>query len=114
MNDDVSTNAPPVQAVPPFISHLPKWMHHVWLELLAVALIAPGIYYLMLLLGRRLKRKHGVRLGILYHLFSLGFAIFLPAVLLLKDSPIIHHIGAATVISGGVFLISLVDRYVWE
>lgn len=68
----------------------------------------------MVLLGRQLKRKHGVRLGWLYHFFSLGFAIYLPAVLLELDWPFIHHVGAATVVFGAVFLVSLVDRYVWE
>jgi small-conductance mechanosensitive channel len=115
MGDDAkSTNALPVQGASTVARHLPPWLQHEWLQILLVALIAPILYYLMLLLGRRLKRKHGVRLGVLYHVFSLGFAVFLPAVLLGLDWTIVHHIGAFTVIFGGVFIISLVDRYVWE
>jgi small-conductance mechanosensitive channel/CRP-like cAMP-binding protein len=94
--------------------HLPLWLQPEWLRILLVMVFAPLIYYLMLSLGRRLKHRHGVKLGVLYHAFSLGFGIFLPAVLLGFDDAIIHHIGAFTVIFGGVFVISLVDRYVWE
>lgn len=111
-DDATTTNA----AAAPLI-HLPAAMDHEWVKILLVAIIAPTIYYLMVLLGRRLKRQHGVRLGVFYHLFGFGFAIFLPAVLLRpgpKDWPMVNHIGAATVIFGGVFIISLVDRYVWE
>src|SRR5882724_10054621 len=69
------------------VSHLPSWLQPEWLRIALIVILAPLIYYLMLSLGRRLKRRHGVKLGILYHAFSLGC---------------------------GVFLISLVDRYVWE
>src|ERR1700722_2640319 len=103
------TNSPGAAAASAALFHLPEW-----LAILLVVIIAPGLYYVMVMLGRQLKRKHGVRLGVLYHAFSFGFAIFLPAVLLWPEWVIVHHIGAATVIFGGVFIISLVDRYVWE
>ncbi len=89
-------------------------LNHEWVDILLVAILAPAIYYLMLQLGRRLKRRQGVQLGLSYHLFAIGFAIFLPSVLLRPDWMLVHHVGAATVIFGGVFVISLVDRYVWE
>lgn len=101
-------------AVPGPLIHLRGVLDQEWVQIGLVVIIAPGIYYLMLLLGRQLKRKQGVRLGILYHVFSLGLGIFLPAVLIRPDWQVIHHIGAGTVIFGGVFVISLVDRYVWE
>jgi small-conductance mechanosensitive channel len=113
-NSVADTNAASAISPAAITSHLPSWLQHEWLLLLLVAIIAPALYYLMVILGRRLKRKQGVRLGILYHAFSLGFAVFLPAALLLPDWTIVHHIGAFTVIFGGVFVISLVDRYVWE
>jgi small-conductance mechanosensitive channel len=102
-------HTPPAPLIP-----LPDWMNYFVVQVALVAIVALTIYYLMLLLGRRLKRKHGVRLGVLYHLFAFGFGIFLPAVLLRPDWPVIPHIGAVTVIFGAVFVISLVDRYVWE
>jgi small-conductance mechanosensitive channel len=109
-----STNSPPVARVFPLVNHPPAWMQPEWVQILLVILVAPILYYLMLALGRRLKHKHGVRLGILYHLFSLGFAVYLPAGLLRPDWLITNHVGAFTVIFGGVFVISLVDRYVWD
>lgn len=109
-----ATNAAPAQFAGGVFGTLPPWMQHEWLEILIVAITAPVIYYLMVVLGRRLKRKHGVRLGVLYHIFCLGFAAFLPMALLGFRWTVAHHIGAFTVIFGGVFVISLVDRYVWE
>src|SRR6266567_1287090 len=124
MDDDIiSTNSVAAPGTNAFSSLSPTWLQehepgwlqqHEWLQILLVAIAAPFVYYLMVMLGRSLKRKHGVQLGVLYHVFSLGFAVFLPAALLRNDWPLIHHIGAFTVIFGGVFVISLVDRYVWE
>src|SRR5579872_2726408 len=81
---------------------------------LILALTMPGLYCLMLILGRRLKRQHGVRLGWPYHLFSLSLAVFLPAKWLGLDWPSIKELGMVTWILGAVFFIALVDRYVWE
>src|SRR5258706_4917078 len=64
------------------VSHLPSWLQPEWLRIALIVILAPLIYYLMLSLGRRLKRRHGVKLGILYHAFSLGCGIFFPAALL--------------------------------
>src|SRR4051794_40051535 len=81
---------------------------------LLLVLAVPGLYCLMVLLGRRLKRRHGVRLGYLYHLFSLGLAICVPARLFDVDFPYRRDLGAFTSILGAIFVIALVDRYVWE
>src|ERR1041384_4722406 len=85
-------------------------------QVLLLTVFVPAIYYLLVLLGRRLKRQHGVRLGLLYHLFALGVSIYFPALLLGlgRSWSFIHHIGAASVVLGALFLIALVDRYVWE
>jgi small-conductance mechanosensitive channel len=69
----------------------------------------------MVLAGRRLKRHHGVRLGWLYHLFSLCMAVYVPALLLNPDWAFIRHLGAAVAILGACVSIALVvDRYLWE
>jgi small-conductance mechanosensitive channel len=114
MNMEAMSNASAADNAHPLAATLQAWLQFEWLQILLIALIAPGIYYLMVKLGRQLKRKHGVRLGVWYHLFGFGFALFLPAALLHPGWAIVNHIGAATVIFGGIFLISLVDRYVWE
>jgi small-conductance mechanosensitive channel len=112
MPDVANTNSPPGANAD--VSHLPVWLQEEGLKIAILVIAAPVIYYLMVMLGRSLKRKHGVQLGILYHLFSLGFAFFLPASLLEFKWPVVNHVGAFTVIFGGIFVISLVDRYVWE
>jgi small-conductance mechanosensitive channel/CRP-like cAMP-binding protein len=79
-----------------------------------LVLSVPGLYCLMVLLGRYLKRRHGVKLGYLHHLFSLGVAIWIPAALFDLDFPSRQHVGAITVLLGAIFVIALVDRYVWD
>ncbi len=79
-----------------------------------LVLAVPGLYCLMILLGRHLKRRHGVRLGALYHLFSIGLPICLPAWLFDVHFPHLKDVTALTAVLGSVFLIALVDRYVWE
>ena len=81
---------------------------------LILVLAVPGLYCLMVLGGRRLKRQHGVQLGWLYHLFSLGLALYLPALLLNLNWGFIRHLGAAVVVLGAFVFIALVDRYLWE
>lgn len=86
-------------------------------RILLWALAVPGIYFSLVFGGRFLKRKHGVRLSWLYHPFALGIALYFPADLLDLDQnwPLFTAwVGEATVILGAVFLIALVDRYVWE
>jgi small-conductance mechanosensitive channel/CRP-like cAMP-binding protein len=76
-------------------------------------LSVPGLYCLLVLLGRQLKRKQQVRLGWPYHLFAFPLAFFVPMWLL----DIYWHrteFEAATIIFGSVFMIALVDRYIWQ
>jgi small-conductance mechanosensitive channel/CRP-like cAMP-binding protein len=81
---------------------------------LLFAVTTPVLYCLLVLFGRRLKRRHGVRLGWLYHLFALSLAIFTSAVALDLRWPFLHHLGAAVIILTSTVLIAIVDRYVWE
>jgi len=81
---------------------------------LLFALCVPGLYCLLVLGGRRLKRKHGVRLGVLYHLLAACLAVYAPALYLDLPWRFLHHLGAAVVVLGATFLIALVDRYVFE
>jgi small-conductance mechanosensitive channel/CRP-like cAMP-binding protein len=81
---------------------------------LVFALSVPGLYSLMVLLGRRLKRRHGVRLGVFYHLFGLCLAVYVPAMVVELHWAFLHHLGAVTVLLAAMFVIALVDRYVWE
>src|ERR1035438_2604114 len=81
---------------------------------LILVLAVPGLYCLLVLAGRRLKRHHGVRLGWLYHLFALGLALYVPALLLNLNWSYLRHIGAAVIVLGSFVLIAVVDRYLWD
>src|SRR5882757_3696276 len=81
---------------------------------LLFALSVPGLYCLLVLGGRRLKRNHGVRLGVLYHLLAVCLAIYAPALYLDLPWRFLHHLGAAVVVLGATFLIALIDRYLFE
>jgi small-conductance mechanosensitive channel/CRP-like cAMP-binding protein len=81
---------------------------------LILVLAVPGLYCLMVLAGRRLKRKQGVHLGWVYHLFSLALAVYVPALVVNLNRTLLGHLGAAVVVLGSFVLIALVDRYLWE
>jgi len=84
----------------------------------------PGLFCLMLLLGRWLKRKHGVRLNTwTYLLFSACLAIYFPAELFDEELSVPLFgidvkfrmvFGAFACLLGAIFLIALVDRYIWD
>ncbi len=84
------------------------------LQVVFFALSVPGLFFLMLVLGRYLKRKHGVQLGWLYHPFALGIAVFLSGQAFRLTWFWLIHAYWATVILGALFLIALVDRYIWD
>src|SRR6267378_3192838 len=81
---------------------------------LLFAFSVPGLYCLLVLGGRRLKRKHGVRLGVLYHLLAVCLAVYAPALYLELPWTFLHHLGAAVIVLGATFLIALIDRYLFE
>jgi small-conductance mechanosensitive channel len=81
---------------------------------LVLVLSVPGLYCFFVLLGRRLKRRHGVHLGLFYHLFSLAVALYLPALILGEQWAFMKHLGAAVIVLSSSFLIALVERFVWD
>ncbi|HTA30063.1 MAG TPA: mechanosensitive ion channel family protein [Candidatus Cybelea sp.] len=83
-------------------------------QVLALLISLPVVYSLMLWLGRWLKRKHGVQLRWPYHLFSVCLAIYGPAKLLHIYFPDRRELAALTCILGAGFVVTLMDRYVWD
>ena len=75
--------------------------------LLASAL--PGIYCLMFLIGRRLKRTHRVRLGWSYHLFSLSLAALVVALVGGLGGSFLPHL--ITAVAAFIVLMHLLDNY---
>ena len=86
--------------------------------LIAEVIAVPVLYVGTIALGRWLKRHAGVQLGLLYHLFCIVFALWLPLEILGTDFPnresVMRLARAANVLLGTVFILALVKRYYWE
>src|ERR1043166_2779198 len=92
---------------------------------LMLAVTAPALYLFTVALGRLLKRRAGVRLGVMYQLFCIVLALYVP--LRLLNIPLTYpaaerrplfdawrELGALTVLLAAFFLIALIRRYLWE
>ncbi len=73
-----------------------------------------GTFFVTLAVGRFLKRRAGVRLGILYRLFCLALAAYAALWTYGVALDLRNHVGTALVLLGAAFVIALVDRYVWD
>jgi small-conductance mechanosensitive channel/CRP-like cAMP-binding protein len=82
-------------------------------EILWVA-SAPVIYFLLLILGRVLKRRWGVRLGLFYQLFCIVTALFVPMSFLDVPGLMVRIFAAAVVLLATLFILALTQRGVWE
>src|SRR5438876_946445 len=76
----------------------------------------PAIYLLLVALGRWLKRRAGVRLGVFYQLFCIVVAVFAPLTIRFAEVNfiVLQLLGAAVVMLGTVFLLALIRRFFWE
>lgn len=88
--------------------------------LLLVALaIAPAVYFVLIGLGRFLKRRLGVRLGVLFQLFSVTLAVYVSlAVCYPQSGGVLHEIRRAmlalAILLGTFFVGALFRRFLWE
>src|SRR6185295_12520895 len=78
----------------------------------------PVIYFGLVALGRGLKRRAGVRLGMVYQLFCFSAAAFVPMTCLAQENLVdffwLKLTGAALAMLGTLFVIALINRFVWE
>jgi small-conductance mechanosensitive channel/CRP-like cAMP-binding protein len=86
---------------------------------IAIEFVAiPVLLALGLGIGRFLKRRAGVQLGLFYQLFCILFAVWLPLEILRTEFPrresVMHALRAANVLLGAFFVLALVRRYYWE
>ena len=81
----------------------------------ALAFVLP-LYLALLFMGRWLKRRGGVRLGLMYQLFAATVAVFVPLTFVPAEVPPewLRALGSATAILGTFFLIALLRRFYWE
>ncbi|MEQ1858650.1 MAG: cyclic nucleotide-binding domain-containing protein [Chthoniobacteraceae bacterium] len=81
----------------------------------ALALV---LFFILLALGRWLKRRQGVSLGFAYMLFSLCVAAYVPANVLMIELPqhasVMRHLRAGILILGTLVAIALFHRFFWE
>src|SRR6266404_6101774 len=73
-----------------------------------------GTFFIALTIGRILKRRAGVRLGILYQLFCLTLAFYAALAVYGVHTNWRDHVGAAVILLSTAFVVALVNRYVFD
>ena len=80
----------------------------------ATVLVFVVTYLVMLAIGRFLKRRAGVRLGILFQLFCLTLAFYAALSLWSLRVPWRGHVGAVLVLLSTAVVVALLNRYLWD
>src|SRR5207244_6657937 len=73
-----------------------------------------GTFFGALTVGRFLKRRAGVRLGLLFRLFCLTLAFYTAIAVYGVHAPWRNHIGAAASLLSTALVFARVTRYVWD
>ena len=83
-----------------------------------VAISIPLLYVVAVALGRWLKRRHRVPLGVMYQLFAVALAVWLPLLIAgihrTQHWAGMRHLAAAVAMLATLFVLALVHRYFWE
>src|SRR3954467_12938513 len=77
-------------------------------------LIFIATFFGVLTLGRLLKRRAGVRLGVLFQLFCLTLAFYAAMWSYGVKANWRNHVGAAVFLLSTAFIVALLDRYLWD
>ena len=73
-----------------------------------------GTFIVALSIGRFLKRRADVRLGILYQFFCLALAFYVALAVYGVQASWRVHFGAAALLLSTALIVALVNRYVWD
>jgi small-conductance mechanosensitive channel/CRP-like cAMP-binding protein len=73
-----------------------------------------GTFFVAVAIGRFLKRRAGVRLGLLFRLFCLTLAFYTAIAVYGVHAPWRNHVGAAAILLSTALVVALVNRYVWD
>src|SRR5215470_12714972 len=73
-----------------------------------------GTFFVPLWMGRFLKRRAGVRLGLLFRLFCLILAFYAAISVYGVHASWRNHVGTAVILLSTVLVVALVNRYVWD
>ena len=71
-------------------------------------------FFVALGIGRFLKRRAGVQLGLFFRLFCLILAFYAAIAVYGVHAPWRYHVGAAAILLSTALIVALVNRYVWD
>lgn len=80
---------------------------------LVTFLVFVSTFFVTLTIGRALKRRAAVRLGVLYQLFCLTLAFYAALTYYGVHASWRDHVGAIAVLLSTAFFLALIDRYIW-
>lgn len=81
---------------------------------LATVLAFLATYFLTLAVGRLLKRRAGVHLGIFFQLFAFTLAFYAAISVYGVTVPWRGHVGAVLILLGAAVVVALLDRFLWD
>ena len=81
---------------------------------LITVLVFFATFFVALTLGRTLKRRAAVRLGLLYQLFCLTLAFYAALAAYGVHADWRNHVGTAVILLSTAFVFALVNRYVFD
>jgi small-conductance mechanosensitive channel len=71
-------------------------------------------FFVALGIGRFLKRRAGVQLGLFFRLFCLILAFYAAITVYGVHAPWRYHVGSAAILLSTALIVALVNRYVWD
>src|SRR5438094_6860811 len=73
-----------------------------------------GTFFIAVGIGRFLKQRAGVRLGLLFRLFCLILAFYAAIAVYGVQAPWRYHVGTAAILLSTALFVALINRYVWD
>ena len=71
-------------------------------------------YFIALTIGRFLKRRAGVPLGLAFQVFCLALAFYTGMRVYGVRADLGNHVGAVLILLSTAIVVALIDRYVWD
>src|SRR5213080_1431422 len=78
------------------------------------AIVFIATFFIALCIGRFLKHRAGVRLGLLFRLFCLILAFYAAIVVYGVHAPWRNHVGAGAILLSTALVVALINRYIWD
>src|SRR6059036_2042545 len=73
-----------------------------------------GTFFIAVGIGRFLKQRAGVRLGLLFRLFCLILAFYAAIAVYGVHASWRNHVGAAVILLSTALVVALINRYIWD